>query len=75
MLGVLLAGVGAFIDRLQPHDAHQAPRAVTTSMEPVSRKVGCNLATAKDRVFCEHPVELVHQFQRLSIHANGRILE
>lgn len=60
MLWVFLAGVGPLVDGLQPYDLHQAAHTMATGMEPVSRQVCCDLAAAKERVFGEHPVDLVH---------------
>jgi len=75
VLRVLLAGVWALIDRLQAHDAHQAPHTVAARMEPVSRQVGRNLATAKERVFRKHTVNFIHQRQRLRIHTNWHVIQ
>lgn len=75
MLRMLFAGVWTLVDRLQAHDAHQTPHTVAARMEPVSRQVGRNLATSKERVFREHPIDLIHQFQRLSIHTNRHVIQ
>jgi hypothetical protein len=59
------AGVWASVDRLQPHQAHQATYAVAACMEPVSWQVSRDLAASEERVFCEYTVEFIHQLQRL----------
>ena len=58
----LACGIG-----LQPHQPHQATDTMTASVEPTSGQVGCDLAAAEERVFSEHSVNLVHQFQSLSV--------
>lgn len=62
VLRVLFAGVWSFVDGLQAHDAHQTAHTVTTRTVPISRQIGCDLAAAKERVFREHSINLVHQF-------------
>jgi len=62
VLWVLLVGIWAFVDGLQPHQPHQATHTMTASVEPTSGQVGCDLAAAEERVFSEHSVNLVHQF-------------
>jgi len=46
-----------------------------TCMEPVSGQISCDLAAAKERVFREDPINLVHQFQCLSFHTDRRIVK
>ena len=43
-------------------------------MEPISWQVGCNLAAAEERVFGEHTINLIHQFQCPLIHANLHVI-
>ncbi|MFT7448587.1 MAG: hypothetical protein ACI9LZ_003531 [Glaciecola sp.] len=71
----VLPGGGLFVDGLQPHETDQTTHTVTACMEPISRQVGRNLAAAEERTFCENPVDFIHQFQRLSIHADRRIIQ
>ena len=75
VLRMLLAGVGPFIDRLQPHDAHQAAHAVPSRREPGLGKIRRNLAAAKERVLRKDPINLVHQINRGLIKANGRVVD
>ena len=75
MLGVLLAGDWHFVDGLQAHDAHQTAHTMTTRTEPISGQISRDLAASKERVFREHPINLVHQFQRLSIYANRCVIQ
>ena len=75
MLWVLLAGVRAFVDGLESHQTHQPAHTVATGMETISRQVGRYLAAAEERILREHAVDLVHHFQRLSIHTNGHVIQ
>jgi hypothetical protein len=75
VLRVLLAGVGAFVDGLQAHDAHQAAHTVATRVEPSSRQIGSDLAAAKEGILREDTVDLVYQLQRASINAHGRVIQ
>ena len=75
MLWVVLAGIWAFLDGLEPHQTHQPAHTVATGMEPISRQVNRDLAAAEERILREHAVDLRHQFQRLSIHTNGHVIQ
>jgi len=57
---MLLACVGPFLDRLQPHYAHQAAHAMSPCREPGLGKIRRNLAAAKERVRCKNLIDLVH---------------
>ena len=57
------------------HDTHQAAHTMPTCMEPIAGQISCDLATAEERVFREDPINLVHQFQRLSIHTDWRVIK
>ena len=67
MLWMLLTGIRPFVDRLQPCDTHQTAHTVAFHMGPASRQVGRNLATRKERLFREDPLDLIHQFQHFNI--------
>lgn len=75
MLWVLLAGVWTFVDGLESHQTHQSAYTVATGMKTISRQVGRDLAAAEERMLREHAVDLVHQFQRLSIHTNRHVMQ
>jgi len=72
---VLLAGVRPFVEGLQSHDVHQATQAMPPRREPGPGEIRRDLAAAKDRVFGEHPINLMHQFKCLGIHHNRRAID
>ena len=74
VLWMLLACVGPFLDRLQPHDAHQAAHAMSPCLEPGLEKIPRNLAAAKERVRRKNLIELVHQIDRRRIKANRLVI-
>jgi len=71
---MLLACVGPFLDRLQPHDAHQAAHAMSPCREPGLGKIRRNLAAAKERVRRKNLIDLVHQIDRRRIKANRLVI-
>ena len=75
MLWVLIAVVRPFLDGLQPHDVHQATNTVSSGIEPRLSKISQALATAEERVFREHPINLMHTLKRLSIHASWCVID
>jgi len=38
-------------------------------------QIGCYLAASEERVFREYPINLMHKFKRLSIHANWCVID
>lgn len=44
-------------------------------MEPIPRQVSCDLAAVEEWIFGEHTIDLIHQFQCLSIHTSRRVVQ
>ena len=67
MLTMFLASVRTFINVLQAYDAHQASDIVPPSREPGLRKIGRDLAAAKEWMLRKYRVNLMHQIKRCLI--------
>ena len=48
---------------------------MTTRREPWLGQIGCYLAAPKERVFGEHPIDLMHQLKRLCVHPNWCVID
>ncbi len=68
-------GVGAFVNRIKPHDLHQVPNTVATGMIAVSWQVCGNLAAAQRRILGENLVDLAHQFQRFGAEPDRGVIQ
>lgn len=75
MLGMRLAGSGAFVDCLQTHLRHQPPYTMPSYDDPFPTQIGCDLAAAEERIFGEHPIDLFHHRQRACVDPDGRVIE
>ena len=54
---------------------NQPPHTVATRMEPISWQVSRVLGAAEERILGEHSINLIHQLQRLSIHADWHVVQ
>ena len=74
------AGSRRLKDRLQPHEAHQAPHPVTAHRDPLAPQLTDHLTAAVKRILHEQLVNMPHQRQVLDALApmgamTGRVIE